>query len=205
MLRFRMRGLSVLTIAAPLRRPFRLTVMKNLLAFAAFSLVGLSAVAQPARDLTDANAAARQHMRDVEPALAMMRNEADALMKITEVQRALAGQPVPSIDRAFRIIDDYSSGFAKRGVALPRDQQAIVMRAQRMLQDAHTVTPNDYILFRDDFHHLIQLPMEVSVARDLQQLLSLTNQYTQLTTSLNSIQSMTINAVSAAAIDSTRH
>lgn len=178
--------------------------MKNLLATAAFALVAFSTFAQPARDLVDANAAARQHLRDIEPALALMRNESEALMKISEAQRALSGPPLSSIDRAFRVIDDYSSGIVKRGVGLPRDQQSIVMRAQRMLQDARTVTPGDYPRFRDDFHHLIQLPMEASVARDLQQLLSLTSTYSQLANSLNNIQSMTINAVSAAAIDSTR-
>jgi hypothetical protein len=178
--------------------------MKNLLTFAVVALVAFSAFAQPARDMSDANAAARQHLRDIEPALTLMRNEADALMKISEVQRALSGPPASSIDRAFHLIDDYSNGIVKRGVALPRDQQGIVMRAQRMLQDAHAATPLDYARFRDDFHHLIQLPMQTSVARDQQQLLSLASLYSQIATSLNALQSATINAVSAAAVDSTR-
>jgi len=48
--------------------------MQKLLISAAFILVAISAAAQPARDLSDANAAARQHLRDIEPALTLMRN-----------------------------------------------------------------------------------------------------------------------------------
>jgi hypothetical protein len=179
-------------------------VMKNLLAIAVFTLIAISASAQPARDLVDANSAARQHMRDIEPALAQMRGEAEALARINEIQRALSGPPLSSIDRAFHIIDDYSRMAEHRDVALPKDQQVIVNRAQRMLQDAHAVTPNDYAKFRDDFHHQIQLSMELSVARDLQQLMSLTNTYTQLTSSLRGIESATVNALNGAAIDTTR-
>jgi hypothetical protein len=178
--------------------------MRNLLVSAAFTLVAISAIAQPARDLFDANAAARQHMRDIEPAMNMMRSEAEALGKINEIQRALSGPPLSSIDRAFRLIDDYSSAIGKRGVSLPKDQQNIVMRAQRMIQDAHTVTPDDYPKFRDDFHHLIQLPMEFSVARDLQQLMSLTNLYTQITNQLRTIETASVNTMNGAALDSTR-
>src|SRR3954471_10647610 len=76
--------------------------MKSLLAAAAFSFLAIAAFAQPARDMVDANAAARQHGRDIEPALALMRNEADALSKIGEIQRALSGTPLSSIDRAYR-------------------------------------------------------------------------------------------------------
>ncbi|HXH40627.1 MAG TPA: hypothetical protein VNN08_18490 [Thermoanaerobaculia bacterium] len=178
--------------------------MKTLLATAAFTLIAISGYAQPARDIVDASAAARQHVRDIEPALTLMRSEADALAKINEIQRALSGPPLSSIDRAFHIIDDYSTGVGRRGLNLPRDQQNIVMHAQRMLQDAHTVTPNDYARFRDDFHHEIQLPMQFSVARDLQQIMSLTNIYTQLTNSLRGLENATVNAINGAAIDSTR-
>jgi hypothetical protein len=176
--------------------------MKTLLA-TALTLLAISASAQPARDLVDANAAARQHMRDLEPALAMMRSEADALAKINEIQRALSGPPLSSIERAFHIIDDYSGGIGKR-VILPHDQQIIVMHAQRMLQDAHTLTPTDYAKFRDDFHHQIQLPLQFAVARDLQQLMSLTNLYTQIANSLRGIENGTVNALNGAAIDTTR-
>jgi len=177
--------------------------MKTLLA-TALTLIAISSYAQPARDLVDANAAARQHIRDLEPALTLMRSEADALAKINEIQRALSGPPLSSIDRAFHIIDDYSRGMGKRDLALPHDQQIIVIHAQRMLQDAHTVTPNDYARFRDDFHHLIQLPMQLSVAHDLQQLMSLTNIYTQLTNSLRGLETGAVNAINGAAIDTTR-
>jgi hypothetical protein len=179
-------------------------VMKNLLVSAAFILVAISAAAQPARDLSDANAAARQHLRDIEPALTLMRNEAEALGKINEIQRALSGPSLSSVDRAFRLIDDYSGGIGRRGVSLPHDQQIIVMHAQRMIQDARTLAPADYAKFRDDFHHLIQLPMEFAVARDLQQLMSLTNLYTQMTNQLRVIETSSVNAINGTAIDSTR-
>jgi hypothetical protein len=180
--------------------------MKNLLnaLLALLTLVAVSASAQPARDLVDANAAARQHMRDIEPALNLMRSEAEALQKMSEIQRALSGPPLASIDRAFHLIDDYSGAIMKRGVSLPHEQQVIVMKAQRMLQDARAATPADYARFRDDFHHQIQLQMELSVARDLQQLMALSNLYTQITNSIRGIETATVNAVNGAAIDSTR-
>ncbi len=178
--------------------------MKTMMAAAAFTLVAISVLAQPARDLTDANAAARQHARDIEPALVIMRSEAEALTRITDIQRTLSGPALSSIDKAFRLIDDYSSALGKRGVALPHDQQIIVMRAQRMIQEARTVTPADYEKFKDDFHHLIVLPMEFSVTRDLQQLMSLTNLYAQITNSMRAVETQTVNAVNGAAIDATR-
>jgi hypothetical protein len=178
--------------------------MKNLLAVAAFSFLAITAYAQPARDLVDANAAARQHSRDIEPALALMRNEADALSKISEIQRALSGTPLSSIDRAFHMIDDYSTAIARRSVGLPHDQQIIIMNAQRMLQDAHTTTPSDYPKFRDDFHHLIVHPLQLSVSRDMQQLMSLTNLYAQITNGLRMIETQTINALNGSASDPTR-
>jgi hypothetical protein len=178
--------------------------MKTLLATAAFTLIAISTYAQPARDLVDANAAARQHARDIEPALSLMRNEAEALTKISEIQRALSGTPLSSIDRAFRMIDDYSSAIARRNVGLPHDQQIIVMTAQRMLQEARTTTPSDYPKFRDDFHHLIVHPLQLAVSRDMQQLMSLTNLYAQITNSVRVIETQTINAINGSASDPTR-
>jgi hypothetical protein len=178
--------------------------MKNPLVSTALVFIAISASAQQARDLFDANAAARQHLRDIEPAMNLMRNESEALGKINEIQRALSGPPLSSIDRAFRLIDDFSSAIGRRGVNLPKDQQNIVMHAQRLIQDAKTRTPDDYAKFRDDFHHLIQLPMQFSVARDLQQLMGLTNLYTQITNQLRTIETASVNALNGAALDSTR-
>lgn len=178
--------------------------MKILLAAAAFTLLAIAACAQPARDLVDANAAARQHSRDIEPALALMRNEADALSKVSEIQRALSGTPLSSIDRAYRLIDDYSASIARRNVGLPHDQQIIVMNAQRMLQEAHTATPADYARFRDDFHHLIVHPLQLAVSHDMQQLMSLTNLYAQITNGLRMIETQTINAINGSASDPTK-
>jgi len=178
--------------------------MKNLLAVAAFTLIAISTYAQPARDLVDANAAARQHARDLEPALAMMRSETDALSKLTEIQRALSGPALSSIDRAYRLIDDFSSALSKRNVALPHDQQIIVMNAQRMIQEAHTTTPGDYPKFRDDYHHQILLPMQLSVTRDMQQLMSLTNLYAQITNQMRIVETSAMNALNGSAIDTTR-
>jgi hypothetical protein len=177
--------------------------MKNLLAMTVI-LFAISAYAQPARDLTDANAAARQHMRDIEPALSLMRNEADALSKISEIQRTLAGGPIGSIDRAFHMIDDYTTAISRRTVGLPHDQQIILMTAQRMLQDARTTTPADYAKFRDDFHHVILHPLQLSVSRDMRQLIALTSLYSQLADSLRNIESMGINAINGSAGDSTK-
>src|SRR5258708_5556520 len=153
--------------------------MQKLLISAAFILVAISAAAQPARGVTDAKARGGHPRRDIGPALPLMRNGAEGWGKINETQRTLGGPPLSSIDRAFRLIDDFSTGIGRRGVSLPHDQQIIVMHAQRMIQDARNLAPNDYAKFRDDFHHLIQLPMEFAVARDLQQLMSLTNLYAQ--------------------------
>jgi hypothetical protein len=178
--------------------------MKNLLAAAVVILLAISVNAQPARDLNDANAAARQHMRDIEPALSLMRNEADALSKISEIQRALSGTPLSSIDRAFHMIDDYTNQIGRRTVGLPHDQQAILMAAQRMLQDAHTLTPSDYPRFRDDFHHLIVHPLLLSVSRDMRQLIALTSFYSQLTDNLRNLESQGINAINGSASDTTR-
>jgi hypothetical protein len=175
--------------------------MKNLLAAAGVTLFALSAYAQPARDLTDANAAARQHMRDIEPAMNLMHNEADALSKISEIQRTLSGTPLSSIDRAFHMIDDYTTMIGHRTVGLPRDQEVIIMRAQRMLQDAHTTTPSDYAKFRDDFHHAIVHPLQLAVSRDMRQLMSLTSLYLQLVQNLRNVESDGINALNGSSGD----
>jgi hypothetical protein len=125
-------------------------------------------------------------------------------MKISEIQRALSGTPLTSIDRAFHMIDEYTALIARRTVGLPHDQQVIIVSAQRMLQEAHTVTPSDYPRFRDDFHHLIVHPLQLSVSRDMRQLLSLTSLYEQLTQNLRNIESEGINAINGSAGDPTR-
>jgi hypothetical protein len=178
--------------------------MKNLLAAAVVILLAITTNAQPARDLTDANAAARQHMRDIEPALSLMHNEADALSKISEIQRVLSGTPLSSIDRAFRMIDDYTTMIGRRTIGLPHDQQIILMSAQRMLQEAHTTTPSDYPKFRDDFHHLIVHPMQLAVSRDMRNLTALTSLYLQLVQNLRNVESEGINALNGSAGDPTR-
>ena len=178
--------------------------MKNLLAAAVVVLLAITANAQPARDLTDANAAARQHMRDIEPALALMHNEADALSKISEIQRVLSGTSLNSIDRAFHMIDDYTTLIGRRSVGLPHDQQIILMNAQRMLQEARTTTPSDYAKFRDDFHHVIVHPMQLAVSRDMRNLNSLTSLYLQLVQNLRNVESEGLNAINGSAGDPTR-
>ena len=178
--------------------------MKNLLVAAAVTMLAISIYAQPARDLTDANAAARQHMRDIEPALNLMHNEADALSKISEIQRVLSGTPLSSIDRAFRMIDDFTTMIGRRAVGLPHDQQIIIMSAQRMLQDARTTTPSDYARFRDDFHHLIVHPLQLAVSRDMRNLNALTSFYMQLVQNLRNVESESINAINGSAGDPTR-
>lgn len=178
--------------------------MKNLFAAAAVTLLAVSAYAQPARDLSDANAAARQHMRDIEPSLNLMHNEADALSKISEIQRTLSGTPLSSIDRAFRLIDDYTTMLGRRTVGLPHDQQIIIMSAQRMLQEARTTTPSDYARFRDDFHHLILHPLQLAVSRDMRNLTALTSLYLQLVQNLRNVESESINAINGSAGDPTR-
>jgi hypothetical protein len=178
--------------------------MKNLFAAVAVTLLAISIYAQPARDLTDANAAARQHMRDIEPALNLMHNEADALSKISEIQRTLSGTPLSSIDRAFHLIDDYTTMLGRRTVGLPHDQQIIIMSAQRMLQEARTTTPSDYPKFRDDFHHLIVHPLQLAVSRDMRNLTALTSLYLQLVQNLRNVESESINAINGSAGDPTR-
>ena len=173
-------------------------------AAAALTLAAITADAQPARDLTDAIAAARQHARDIEPALAVMRNESEALAKISEIQRTLAGTPLSSIDRAFHMIDDFSDTITKRNLPLPRDQQKIIMIAQRMLEDAHRVTPSDYPKFRDDFHHQVVHQMQLLITRDMQQLMSLENQYQQLAMALRNLEMQTMGAINGSASDPTR-
>jgi hypothetical protein len=178
--------------------------MKRTVLAAALTIAAFSVAAQPARDLTDANAAARQHMRDVEPALNLLRDEADALSKISDIQRTLSGTPASSIDRAYHIADDLTARLGQRGVSLPHEQQVIVMQAYRMLQQAHTVTPDDYPKFRDEFHHQIVHPLQNAVFRDTQQLLALVNAYQQFVNTIRGVETQAFNALSGAALDPTR-
>src|SRR5436190_23781383 len=93
------------------------------LAFSASALL-----AQPARDVLDAQAMARAQERDMQPAIEQVREIGTILGMFASVQRELSNvaQPKMALDKAVSDIDDYIADSFRRSAVLDRDTRATI-------------------------------------------------------------------------------
>lgn len=160
-----------------------------------------TALAQPAKDLFDAQQAARQHERDLLPALQLARETAGVLRLYLGVEGTLGSTQLPAgsaLDKAIIQIDDYGRELEKRRAILPTDIRKSVGTARDMLDRARIPMPADLTLLRDKWHHQIVHPTARRVSQDAQQINALISSYTGIENALRQIQTTQLGVLANA-------
>ena len=177
--------------------------MRSTLILLALALV-LSATAlhaQPARDLYDAQQAARAHERDLAPALALSRETAGVLRLYLTIERTLGNEELPTgsrIDRAVSQFDDFERDLEKRKAILPTDIRRRLSVARKMLEDSRVLMPADMPLFRDHWHHDVVHPAAARVSEEAAQINMLINAYTTIENNIRQLQTTQLALLSRA-------
>jgi hypothetical protein len=175
--------------------------MRSTLTLLVLVLSAAALHAQPARDLFDAQQAARAHERDLAPALALSRETAGVLRFYLTVERTLGNDELPSgsrIDRALSQMDDFERDLQKRNAILPTDIRRRLSVARKMLEDSRVLMPADLPLFRDHWHHDIVHPAAARVAEEAAQINMLINAYTAIENNIRQLQTTQLAVLSRA-------
>jgi hypothetical protein len=165
--------------------------MKTILVLAVL-LVPCAALAQPAKDLFDAQQAARQHERDLQPAVQLARETAGVLRLFLQVEGTLGNTQLPAgsaLDKAIIQMQDYDRDLARRRALIPQDVRKRMAVGEQMLEHARYLTSADLTLLRDKWHHEFVHQMSRRVAEDAQQIASLIGAYVSIENGLRALQS----------------
>jgi hypothetical protein len=157
--------------------------------------------AQPAKDLFDAQQAAKQHERDLQPALGLVRETAGVLRILLEVERTLGNNQLPAgsaVDRAIRLMDEYDRDMQKRQAIFPSDIRRRLGVARNLLDQSRGIMPADLPLLRDRWHHDVIHPIARRVAEDAQAVNTLIATYTLIENNLRQLQSTQLGVLAGA-------
>jgi hypothetical protein len=174
--------------------------MKTLFVLIAL-LLPLAVSAQPANDLYDAQQAAKQHERDVLPALQLARETAGVLRLFFQVETTLGSTNLPAgsaIDRAVIQMEEYERELDRRRGLLPTDVRKRIGSARAVLVELRLAGPADLTAGRDRWHHEIVHPMARRVAEDAQAMNALIAIYTNMENNLRQIQSIELGVLAYA-------
>lgn len=174
--------------------------MKSLFVLLAL-LLPLAVSAQPAKDLYDAQQAARQHERDVFPAVQLARETAGVLRLFLQVETTLGNTNLPAgsaIDHAVIQMDEYEHELDRRRGILPSDVRKRMGTARAVLEELRLRGPADLTAGRDKWHHEVVHPMARRVAEDAQALNTLIAVYTNMENTLRQIQSTELGVLANA-------
>jgi hypothetical protein len=171
--------------------------MKTLFVLIAL-LLPLAVSAQPAKDLYDAQQAAKQHERDVLPALQLARETAGVLRLFLQVEMTLGNTNLPggsAIDHAVIQMDEYEHDLDRRRALLPSDVRKRLGMARAVLQELRLRGPADLTAGRDKWHHEVVHPIARRVSDDAQALNALIAVYTNMESNLRTIQSIELGVL----------
>lgn len=171
--------------------------MTRLIAAMSFFLA-TTALAQPARDLIDAQKAVYAHERDLAPALAQAKDAAGALRTLTRVDSTLGNTQLPAgsaIDAAIVILEDYDRETTHRDSSLPMLFRRLLRRARQILEEARTPMPASTAAVREQLHHEVVHPMAAVVLQNAQHLNALAASYRGILMQLDNLQSSSLSVL----------
>lgn len=132
----------------------------------------LSAQYAPARDLRDAVRLLQEVQRQIEPAIAAVRDESAVLNMLAKAEKQLKdAQPMSSFDEARKVIDEFAGRRAGIDPPLSRDLRKTIEDARQILATMRPMM--NAAAARERLHHEIVHPLQRQVVRnggDLQQL-----------------------------------
>ncbi len=143
--------------------------------------------AQPAKDLFDAQQAARQHERDLTQGLELAHEAANELRLLLQVEATLGDPevtPVTALDRAIDQMDHHDRELQRRRANLPTDMHRTIASARDILFQARIAVPTDITQLRDRWHHEVVHPMAKRVFQDTRAINNLLAAYAQIENTL---------------------
>ncbi len=174
--------------------------MKSLIALF-FLVMAAGMSAQPAKDLFDAQQAAKQHERDVFPALQLARETAGVLRLFLQVETTLGNTNLPAgsaIDHAIIQMEEYERDLDRRRAILPTDVRKRMGTARGILEALRMRGPSDLTAGRDQWHHEVVHPMARRVSEDAQAINALIAVYTNIENGLRQIQTTELGVLANA-------
>ncbi|HSP14544.1 MAG TPA: hypothetical protein VLV78_07325 [Thermoanaerobaculia bacterium] len=176
--------------------------MKGVLA-AVLMLTGTSLFAQfpPARDLRDAVRLLQETQRQIEPAIAAVRDEAALLNTLAKAEKQLKdAQPMSSFDEAGKVINEFADRRAGIDPPLSRELRKTIEDARQIL--AATRPMMNAGAARERLHHEIVHPLQQKVIRSAGELQQLAQQFQFMQQrAVSQVLPEALNAVGYAATD----
>jgi hypothetical protein len=177
--------------------------MKMSLSLLVTAILAMPAMAQPARDVFDAQQMVRAQERDMQPVLAQVRELGAVLGLFANVQQKLIGsQPRTALDDGIRVIDDYVNDSRARGAPLDRELRTMLTAARKVLDDARVGPPlNDVTAVRERLHHNFIHPLQRRAVQTIGQIDTIIGMYEGTIRGLRAAQAGVTNSVAAASTD----
>lgn len=147
--------------------------MKVITFVALFVATSTVAWAQPVKDATDAQEAARQHVRDMTPFVEQVVEMSKLLEAFGNVQRALSdpSQPGIAFDNAHQALENYVNDAARRNAMLDRDLRSKIEYADREITAARNGAAFSRVEdLREKLHHNVIHPLQrraIFLSRDI--------------------------------------
>ncbi len=139
------------------------------------SAAPLSAQFAPARDLRDAVRMLQEVQRQIEPAIAAVRDESLVLNALAKAEKQLKdAQPMSSFDEARKVIDEFADRRGGIDPPLSRDLRKSIEEARRILDSMRPMM--NVAAARERMHHEVVHPLQRQVMRNGGDLLQLSQQ-----------------------------
>ena len=129
----------------------------------------------PARDLRDAVRMLQETQRQIDPAIAVVRDEVAVLNSLAKAEKQLKeAQPMSSFDDATKVIDEYLQHRRAVDPPLSRELQRTVDEARRILEATRPMM--NVPAARERLHHEIVHPLQRQVVRSAGELQQISQQ-----------------------------
>jgi hypothetical protein len=139
------------------------------------SATSLFAQFTPARDVRDAVRMLQETQRQIDPALAAVRDESAVLMMLAKAYKQLKeAQPMSAFDEAGKIIDDYADRRASADPPLSRELRRTIEEARKILAETRPMMNPEAA--RERLHHEIIHPLQRDAMRNAGELQQLVQQ-----------------------------
>ncbi len=139
------------------------------------SAAPLSAQYTPARDLRDAVRLLQEAQRQIEPAIAAIRDEAAVLNALAKAEKQLKdAQPMSSFDEARKVIEEFADRRAGIDPPLSRDLRKSIDDARQILAAMRPMM--NVAAARERMHHEIVHPLQRQLMRSAGELQQLSQQ-----------------------------
>jgi hypothetical protein len=154
-----------------------------------------------ARDLRDAVRMLQETQRQIDPAIAIVRDDTAVLNALAKAEKQLKDpQPMSSFDEATKVIDEFVEHRGAVDPPLSRELQRTIADARRILEATRPMM--NATAARERLHHEIVHPLQRQVVRNASELQQLNQQLQFMSQRLmNQVLPEALNATAYASTD----